>query len=81
MDTNPFTSRTSYAIIICHSFFEICGQIPLLLRFKWNLCGTTFARYYLFLCILFKQIVNVSWTFSFATIWNKGLSDLQSLAQ
>ena len=62
---NPITPRPSYGETICHSNFLICWQNPIVLPFKWNLFGRTFAQDYLFLRILRKEIWNFCWIFCF----------------
>jgi len=44
---NPFTPRPSYGEMIFHSNVLICWQNPIMLPFKWNLFGRTFAEDYL----------------------------------
>ena len=50
--------------LVCSSNFCVCGWNPMVLPFKRNLFGTTFAGCYLFLRILGKRHLELLW-FSF----------------
>ena len=55
----------SYGAIypVCSSNFWDCVENSVAWRFKWNLFGSTFTRYYLFLSILYNEILKFCVTF------------------
>ena len=55
--------------LVCSSNFWVCGWNPLVLPFKWNIFGRTFAQYYLFLGILEIKTNSIKWRLFIGWTW------------